>query len=98
MPKISPILEHYHLEAIPEAHCYLEYNNNTLDITFPNSSEFSFSAVLEQKINITPQQIGLFKMEKHQAFIRTWIKDKDDLSFDLIWAAREQWIKKLSQG
>lgn len=98
MPKIAPILEHYHLEAIPEAHCYLKYNNNTLDITFPNSSDFSFNADLEEEINITPQQIGLFKVEKHQAFIRAWIKDKVNLDFDLIWTAREEWIRKLSQG
>jgi len=52
---------------------------------------------LEQEINITPQQIGLFKVEQHQAFIKTWIKDKADLNFDLIWTAREQWIEKLSQ-
>lgn len=96
MPKIVPILEHYHLEAIPEAHCYLKYNENTLDITFPDSSEFSFNAKLEQEIIITPQQIGLFKVEKHQAFIRAWIKDKADLNFDLIWTAREEWIAKLS--
>lgn len=98
MPKIAPILERYHLEAIPEAHCYLKYKNNTLDITFPASSEFSFNSDLEQEINITPQQIGLFKIEKHQALIKAWIKDKADSNFDLIWTAREQWIEKLSQG
>lgn len=98
MPKIAPILEYYHLEAIPEAHCYLKYKNYTLDITFPTSSEFSFNSDLEQEIHITPQQIGLFKIEKHQAFIKAWIKDKSDLNFDLIWTAREQWIEKLSQG
>lgn len=96
IPKIAPVLEHYHLEAIPEAHCYLKYNENTLDITFPNSSDFSFNTKLEQEINITPQQIGLFKVEKHQAFIKAWIKDKADLSFDLIWTAREKWVAKLS--
>lgn len=98
MSKIAPVLAHYHLEAIPEAHCYLKYNSNTLDITFPDSSEFSFTGKLEQETYITPQQIGLFKVEKHQAFIRAWIKDKADLNFDLIWTAREEWIKKLSHG
>lgn len=97
MPKITPILECYHLEAIPESHVYLKYNNNTLDITFPNLSEFSFNADLIQEFNITPQQIGSFKIEKHQAFIKTWIKDKTNLNFDSIWAAREEWIRKLSQ-
>lgn len=97
-PKIAPILECYRLEAIPEAHCYLKYNNYRLDITFPNSSEFSFNIASEQEINITPEQIGALKVEKHRAFIKEWIKDKADLNFDLIWTAREQWIKELSQS
>ena len=97
MPKITHILDHYLLASIPEAHCYLKYKNSTLDITFPDISEFSFKTNLEQEINITPQQIGLFKVEKHQAFIREWIKDKPNLNFDLIWAAREEWIRELSQ-
>ncbi len=98
MPRITPILDSYHLTSIPEAHCYLKYKNNTLDITFPDISEFSFKTNLEQEINITPQQIGLFKIEKHQAFIREWVKDKANLNFDLIWTAREQWIRELSQN
>ena len=97
-PKIVPILEHYHLKAIPESHCYLKYRNNTLDITFPDSSAFLFNVDIEEEMDITPQHIGLFKVEKHQAFIRTWIKDKAELNFDLIWAAREQWILALSNG
>ncbi|HSW75723.1 MAG TPA: hypothetical protein VLG50_01655 [Candidatus Saccharimonadales bacterium] len=97
-PQIATILKHYHLEAIPEAHCYLKYNNNTLDITFPGASEFSFNADLEQEINITPEQIGVFKVEKHHAFIEAWVKNKADINFDLIWAAREEWIEKLSKG
>ncbi len=51
----------------------------------------------EQEINMTPQQIGLYKIDKHQTFIREWIKGKTDLNFDLIWIAREEWIGKLSQ-
>lgn len=97
-PKIASILARHHLVAIPEAHCYLKYNNHTMDITFPDSSEFSFNGKLEQEFNITPQQIGLFKVGKHQAFIREWVKGKAGLSFNLIWAAREEWIEKLSYG
>ena len=97
MPKIDTILKRYHLQAIPESHCYLKYNNHTLDIKFPDSTEFSFNAHLEEEINITPQQIGLFKIEKHQTFIKAWIKNNAALSFDLVWDAREQWIAELSQ-
>jgi len=98
MPKIIPILHRYHLEAIPEAHCYLKFNNHTLDITFPDKSEFSFNPILEQEMTITPQQIGEFKVEEHQAFIKRWVENKTDLNFKLVWTAREQWIRELSQA
>ncbi len=94
-PQITPILEHYHLEAIPEAHCYLRHDDYSLDITFPNSTVFSLNVDLEREMTITPQQIGLFKVEKHKAFIKSWIKDRPDLSTDFIWNAREEWIEKL---
>lgn len=96
-PKISPILERYHLTAIPEAHCYLTYNNKVLDVTFPDSKEFSFYSNVEEEFIITPEQIGLFKLEKHQTFIKKWIKSNTDLKFELIWNVREQCIQKLSQ-
>lgn len=97
-PKIAPILEHYRIEAIPEAHCYLAYDDNTLDITFPNVSEFSIHTKPLQEISMNPQQIGSFKVKQHQEFIRAWVADRNDLNFDLVWMAREEWIKELSLG
>jgi hypothetical protein len=96
-PKIAPILEGYHLTAVPEAHCYLTYNNKVLDVTFPDSKEFLFYSNVEEEFIITPEQIGLFKLEKHQTFIKKWIKSNTDLNFELIWNIREQCIQKLSQ-
>lgn len=96
-PEITSILDHYHLEAIPEAHSYLKYNKHILDITFPDAVEFSFNTKVEHEIPLTPQQIGAFKVEKHHAFLYEWMKDKPDLNFDLIWTAREEWIEKLIQ-
>lgn len=96
MPKIASILDSYKINKIPEAHCFLKYETHSLDITFPESTDFSFNVDLEQEFTINPHQIGLFKVEKHQAFIRDW-GEKQDISFDLIWNAREAWIKKLSE-
>jgi hypothetical protein len=48
--------------------------------------------------SLNPHQIGQFKIEKHQAFIRDWLKQQSKVTFDLIWKAREQWIKKLSEN
>lgn len=98
MPKITHVLHEYRLTAIPEAHCFLKYNNHTLDVTFPEMAEFSFKPALAEEITITPQQIGAFKVETHQAFIREWVKNKAGLNFDLVWAARELCIQELSQN
>lgn len=95
MPKIAPILDGHKINKIPEAHCFLKYETHSLDITFPESTDFSFNIDLEQEFTINPHQIGQFKVEKHQAFIREWGKQQD-IKFDLIWKAREAWIKKLS--
>jgi hypothetical protein len=97
-PKIAQILESSGLTAIPEAHCYLTYDNNVLDITFPESEAFLFTSNVEEEFIITPEQIGPFKLEKHQDFIKKWIKNKPDLNFELIWNVREQCIQKLSQA
>lgn len=95
-PEVIPILESYCINAIPEAHTYLKYNNSRIDITFPNSTTFSLNSNFEQEIIISPEQIGDFKIEKHHSFIKNWIKDKPHLSFVIIWAAREEWIQMLS--
>jgi hypothetical protein len=74
----------------------LKYKNSTLDITFPDSKTFAFNANLEEETPITPQQIGSFKVDRHQTFIKNWLKDRPDLTFDFIWQVREQLIQKLS--
>lgn len=97
MPKIAPILDSHKINKIPEAHCFLKYEIHSIDITFPESTDFSFNIDLEQELTINPHQIGQFKIEKHQAFIRDWGKQQN-IKFDLIWKAREEWIKKLSKN
>jgi hypothetical protein len=54
-PQAATVLKRYNLIAIPEAHCYLKYSKTNLDITFPDSSDFSFNLKLEQEMNIIPQ-------------------------------------------
>lgn len=91
-PEIALLLEEFQLEAIPEAHAYLKYKERALDITFPDSVSFSFDRDLEEEWEIDPGQIGTFKEKKHQEFIRGWA---DQIPFETIWKAREQWIQRL---
>jgi hypothetical protein len=97
-PQIIPILTQYKIDSIPEAHTYLKYQKNRLDITFPKANDFTFNMRVEREISITPEQIGEFKIEQHQAFIRQWLKHRPELNFEYVWHAREAWIKHLSQS
>ena len=37
-PKASSLLEMMEIDFFPEAHCYLQYEDQNIDITFPNQS------------------------------------------------------------
>lgn len=89
-PEISLLLDEYQLDAIPEAHVYLKYNGKALDITYPDSLTFTFDVHLEEEQEITPEQIGTYKVEKHQEFIRKWAKKTP---FERVWEAREKWLQ-----
>lgn len=96
-PELAAILSDYQLPAIPEAHCFLNYKQHSLDLTFPEHSDYSIETQLEQIISITPEQIGSFKLEYHHSFINNWLANKPHLTFDIMWQAREQCISHLSQ-
>lgn len=98
VPAIGPLLNFYQLKVIPEAHCYLKYEDHSLDITFPHSLKFTFSFNLEKEMEIHPLEIGEFKIAQHQLFIKEWLENDPDLNFDTIWQAREEWIKKLTDN
>ncbi|WP_460219054.1 hypothetical protein [Psychroserpens sp. MEBiC05023] len=96
-PKIKQILEQHQLDYIPEAHCYLKYQGDIIDITF-ESENTSFHDVLLYEEVILPDQIGAYKVRLHQAYLKSWItKDNLLLNFENIWAIREACILKISE-
>lgn len=96
-PSLTPILKKYNINAIIDAHCYLKYENNFLDVTFPDSNLFNSSLKALQEEVINPQQIGKYKIEYHQSFIFDWVK-KDIPTFQKLWKAREEWIASLTNS
>ncbi len=96
-PKIGTILKENHLEYIPEAHCYIRQGLYTIDVT---SSQSDFDRIkndilLEQII--TPDQVGVYKIDFHKNYIKEWIKKEQfDFSFDAVWTIREACIQNLS--
>lgn len=96
-PGIGAILTEHQLAYLPEAHNYLNYAGQRIDLTnLPNAQASPFDALMEE-IEITPQQIAQFKAQYHQAFLKRWIENENSpLSLDQIWLIRESCIAALA--
>ena len=97
-PKVASVLTNHQMGYMPEAHCYLKFNNECIDVT---SKHLDFSKIkhdIVEEIEIKPEQVITFKEEFHKKFIKDWII-KEDLtrSFEQIWDIREQCIANLSK-
>lgn len=96
-PKIKSILLQNNLEYIPEAHCYLKVDDDVMDVTFPHDSNPIFMETLVYEETILPEHIGNYKIECHQAYLKSWIATENlPFSFNDIWKIREQCIRALS--
>lgn len=99
-PQVSSTLEKYNLEYIPEAHCYLKYEDKIIDLTKLNSKPTDFLDELIEEIEILPEQITDFKVNYHKNYLASWLdKNKQiNLSLNDLWKIREECIQKLSDG
>jgi hypothetical protein len=98
-PGVGEVLALHGLAAIPEAHCYLLYAGDRVDVTRNVSAASPIARFLHEE-RISPDQIGAYKTAIHQAFIRDWLVHReidDRLSFDQIWKTREECIAALSE-
>lgn len=96
-PKISRTLQQHALDFIPEAHCYLQYENQIIDLTKVNSKPIDFVEDLMEEIEISPEQITDYKVNYHKKFLSTWLNDNPKIPYTLneIWDIREQCIRDL---
>ena len=97
-PKVGKILSSNGLNYLPEAHCYLKIYGKRVDITHPNSDiEIIQSAILEEQ-EISPLQLGSYKVDYHKKYLKNWLKENHlDKKFPEIWRIREACIHALSQ-
>jgi hypothetical protein len=95
--KIGTILTENNIDFIPEAHCYLNIDEVRVDCTTSKSDFTRIEKDLLEEIEIEPYQVGEFKIEYHQNFIKNWLShSKSTITFDQLWAIREQCITFLS--
>lgn len=99
-PQVSSTLQKYNLEYIPEAHCYLKFEDQIIDLTKLNSKPTDFLDELIEEIEIIPEQITDFKVNYHKNYLASWLdKNKQiNLSLNELWEIREECIQKLSDN
>jgi hypothetical protein len=96
---IGKILLENNLKYIPEAHCYLKIDGQTVDVTSQNSDFNKIINDLIEEIEIEPYQVSDFKIKYHQDFIKKWlIETNSKFSFNDIWKIREECIKNISSN
>lgn len=97
-PEISATLQHYQLDYIPEAHCYLKWEDQILDLTTINAKPTDFLDDLIEEIDMLPHQITDYKVDYHKNHILHWLNNNKQITYALddIWKIREQCIQDLT--
>lgn len=98
-PGIGNVLSDHHLKYIPEAHCYLKFENKRMDFTNPQSdfSKIEKEVLIERSIQ--PEDVAEFKVEFHQSFLQEWIKKESlTISLEEVWEIREKCIHSLEEN
>jgi hypothetical protein len=100
-PGVGRVLAASGLEYVPEAHCYLRYLGDRIDVTreIASGPAEPIAHFLYEE-DIAPEQIGDYKIALHQRWMREWIASPDGpsgLSFDELWKIREACIAALGQ-
>ncbi len=95
-PGVGRVLSAHGLASIPEAHCYLRYAGQRVDITRSDVSPRSPIAGFHEEWTIAPHEIGARKLALHQQYLREWLAAAGlALSFDELWRIREECILAL---
>lgn len=97
-PGVGAVLGRYGLGEIPEAHCYLAYDGARIDVTRAVDTATEPIAFLHEE-QISPAQIGAYKVRLHQSFLRNWLREEPIIgtwTFEKLWEVREECIAALA--
>lgn len=96
-PKVQDVLEHFHLDYIPEAHCYLTENGAVGDYTRPGRFAERFE-ILDTRELQDPERIAEEKTAYHKQFLEKWRREMFlPYSPEELWRIREACIMSLSE-
>jgi hypothetical protein len=99
-PGVGRVLSAHGLDYIPEAYCFLRYKSGRIDITGVPAGAEPIDHFLHEE-TITVEQIGEYKIDFHQRFLRDWIARTDAVrgrSLDEVWRIREACLAALGAG
>jgi hypothetical protein len=100
-PGVGAVLEKHGLESLPEAHCYLRSSLREIDVTREAKRQplEQITHFLHEE-EITPDQIGAYKVSVHRSFLKQWIAHRTAIghTLDDLWRIREECIAALERS
>ena len=98
-PGVGAVLNAADIPAIPEAHCWLEYDGTPVDLTSTGAQSQFQKRVFIHKEEIAPEQTGAYKGRAHKDFLSIWLSGQPQIELDEkeMWGVREQCIAALSE-
>jgi hypothetical protein len=99
-PGIGRVLNSAGLLAIPEAHCWVEYNGSPVDLTSGDAQSQFNNRVFVHREEISPEQTGTYKEKAHKGFISSWLAGQPHIEMNEreLWEVRERCIAALSES
>ena len=96
-PGVGAVLSMHGLAYVPEAHCYLIYNDTRIDVTRGAVIPTESIARFLHEETISPEQIGEHKVAMHKAWMREWVaREMPNRNWEQVWKIREECIAALS--
>lgn len=96
-PGVGAVLSKHGLAFVPEAHCYLTYDDVRIDVTRDAVSPTEPIANFLHEETITPAQIGDYKVSMHRGWMRDWVaRAMLHRNWEEVWKIREECIAALS--
>jgi len=93
-PGIAAVLALHGFAYLPEAHCYLSYGGRRIDLSGALPAGRPIDEFLSEE-PIEPMQIGSYKLQFHQRWMRQWAA-RHGYDCASVWRAREACIAALS--
>ena len=95
-PGIGDVLLDNELEYIPEAHCYIRYGDEVIDVTKPLSIYDAIGEDVTEEKQMSPSEVINSKSDYHKLYINKWkLSQGIRYTEDQLWAIREKCIQNL---